>query len=106
MSDQFKIPGFRDRNATIIQGVPIFDPSKFKVKNNIGQESLGEVYTAEFLESGRHSIQRVVIRKALHTLAHDFNLILLASFLGLRSEISRSEFSRHPCYRSHLDDLQ
>ena len=44
MSDQFKIPAFRDRNAAIIQGVPIFDPSKLKVKNNIGQESLGEVY--------------------------------------------------------------
>lgn len=82
MSEQFKIPAFRDRNATIIQGVPILDPSKLKVKNNIGQESLGEVYTAEFLESGQHFIERVVIKKAIHTLAHDFNLILLVSFLG------------------------
>ena len=106
MSEQFKIPAFRDRNATIIQGVPILDPSKLKVKNNIGQESLGEVYTAEFLESGQHFIERVVIKKAIHTLTHDFNLILLVSFLGLRSKFSRSDFSRHPCYRSHLDDLQ
>ena len=51
MSDQFKIPVFKDRNATVIWGVPIIDPSKLKAKNNIGQGSFGEVYTAEFLES-------------------------------------------------------
>ena len=57
MSDQFKILVFVDRNATINQGVPILDPSKLKVKNNVGQGSFGEVYTAEFLEPGQHSIQ-------------------------------------------------
>ena len=33
------------------------DPSKLKVKNNVGQGSFCEVHTAEFLEPGQHSIQ-------------------------------------------------
>ena len=65
MSDQFKIPVFRYRNATIVQGVPIFDPSKCKVKNNIGQGSFGEVYTVEFLGCGQHSNQRVLTENAI-----------------------------------------
>ena len=62
MSDQFKMLVFIDRNATINQGVPIVDPSKLKVKNNVGQGTFGEVYTAEFLEPGQHSIQTVAIK--------------------------------------------
>ena len=62
MSDQFKILVFVDRNATINQGVPIVDPCKLKVKNNVGQGRFVEVYTAEFLEPGQHSIHTVAIK--------------------------------------------
>ena len=48
MSDQFIILVYIDRIATINQGILIFDPSRLKVKNNVGQGSFGEVYTAEF----------------------------------------------------------
>ena len=62
MSEQFKILVLIDRNATINQGILIFDPSKLKVKNNVGQGSFGKVYTAEFLEPGQHSIHTGAIK--------------------------------------------
>ena len=61
MSEQFKILVFVDRNATINQ-VPIVDPCKLNMKNNVGQGRFGEVYTAEFLEPGQHSIQTAAIK--------------------------------------------
>ena len=48
MSQQFKIPVFRNRNAISASGVPVFDLSKVRVKDRIGQGSFGEIFAAEY----------------------------------------------------------
>ena len=67
MSNQFKLPIFRNRNVSTIQGVPTFDIRHVKVKDRIGNGSFGEVFTADFSLSER-AAETVVVKKAIGAL--------------------------------------
>ena len=65
MSNQFKLPVFRNRNAAAIEGVPTFDIGRLQVNDRIGQGSFGEVFTTDFRFPSEHAAETVVVKKAL-----------------------------------------
>ena len=67
MSNQFKLPIFRTRNVSTIQGVPTFDIRHLKVKDRIGNDSFGEVFTTDFSLS-EQAAETVVVKKAIGAL--------------------------------------
>ena len=67
MSKQFQLPVFRNRNASIVQGVPVFDVDKLEVKDRIGHGSFGEVFTAKYAAPNQ-TAQTVVVKKPLQAL--------------------------------------
>ena len=67
MSNQFKLPIFRNRNVSTIQGVPTFDVRHVKVKDRIGNGSFGEVFTADYSLSER-AAETIVVKKAIGAL--------------------------------------
>lgn len=101
MSQQFKVPGFRNRNALSIQGVPVFDCSQLQVKDRIGRGSFGEVYTTEFKDPGQHATQTVVIKKAIQTLDQDEKKLFLKE-VALLNKLNHANVVnlKAVCYKS------
>ena len=77
MYKQFKVPVFCNRNAHSIKDVPTFDVSQLKVIHRIGHGSFGEVFTTEFNDPRKHTMQTVVIKKAIQVPDHNERKLFL-----------------------------
>lgn len=100
MSNQFKLPVFRNRNASAIQGVPTFDIGGVKVKDRIGQGSFGEVFTTDYRFPSEQAAETVVVKKVIGVLDGEERKLFLKE-VALLNKLNHSNVVslKAVCYR-------